>query len=69
MSPFYPCGTWQKVRHGYEWWEKFWKWLRKDSLNVFHYLDEDQNEHYLTEWIDERKEEFEKLWREGKIDA
>lgn len=51
----------EKMRHGYEWWETFWKWLLKEGkeANANAPLDI-----YLDNWLKIKKNEFEKLWRE-----
>jgi len=46
-----------KVRHGWEWWESFWKWILVQA-------DETEN---VKWWIKHKKKEFEELWREGKV--
>lgn len=48
------------MRHGYEWWEAFWKWFlneSKDHGGIFN----------IDVYLKNMKKEFEELWREGKI--
>jgi hypothetical protein len=47
----------EKMRHGYEWWEKFWDWLILSS--------DPEKQRYLKE----RKKQFEEYWREGRVQA
>ncbi|MBW2672020.1 MAG: hypothetical protein JRD89_01225 [Deltaproteobacteria bacterium] len=47
------------MRHGYEWWEAFWKWLLKQCL------ENDDRHSYLV--LKDYYEEFEEKWRKGDI--
>jgi len=52
------------MRHGWKWWEAFWKWLLDKSRyhSCVHYGDDT-----TRFWLKKRFKEFEALWREGKI--
>jgi len=53
----------RKMRHGYEWWETFWKWLLNESKDP-PYIPDDID---LDEWLRDKKKLFTDMWREGLI--
>lgn len=50
------------MRHGYEWWEAYDKWLLKEAV-----IAENRSElatEQMPSWLKRKKKEFEKLWNE-----
>jgi len=47
------------MRHGWEWWEAFWKWLKDEAVDAG-WTHEGET---IKDWMKSKKAEFEELWR------
>jgi len=54
------------MRHGYAWWEVFWKWLQEQEIKII-LSSENIASFDLGPRLRNLKREFEELIRDGKI--
>lgn len=52
------------MRHGYEWWENFWKWLKTESEQIKLPMSGAPT---MRNHLDKKYKQFEELWRRGDI--
>ena len=52
------------MRHGIEWWENFWKWLRGESEQIKLPMSGAPT---LKKHLEKKYKQFEELWSKGDI--
>lgn len=49
------------MKHGYKWWEDFWRWFKQEADEKYRNISSD--------WLEMKKQEFEELWKERQASS